>query len=132
MQRMEGAGNHTVTENAMELVFGKEREPVDALLLVLAQFRLDRDRDAILLDFAAVKELHEELTLLLPTLEKILGEVGRIWQTRFKWNHLHQRRERVGGSSTHIVIWITHTPEHRHDHEDDIGQSLDVQLLNNI
>ena len=69
MQRMEGAGNHTVTENAMELVFGKEREPVDALLLVLAQFSLYRHRDSILLHFAAVKKLRQELPFVFTFLK---------------------------------------------------------------
>lgn len=38
----------------MQLILGKKREPIDALLLVLAKLRLDRDGHVVLLHFVAI------------------------------------------------------------------------------
>ena len=122
----------TIAQNAMQLVLRKEREPVDTLLLILPQLGLDCNGDLILLDLAAVKKLHEELPLLLPALEQVLGEVGRIRQARFERYHLHERSKRVRRRRADIVIRVAHASEDGDDHEDDVGKSFDVQLLHDV
>ena len=44
----------TVTENAVKLVFRQEGEPVDSILLVLAQFGFDLHRKYVLFNFATI------------------------------------------------------------------------------
>ena len=77
----------------MELILGKECEPVDTLLLVLAKLRLDSDWDFVLLHLVAVQELHQELALLVTALEQILGEVRRIRKASLQRTSTDRNRE---------------------------------------
>jgi hypothetical protein len=70
----------TIAQNTMQVVFGKEGQPVNAILLVLAEFRLNRYRNSIWFNFRSVKQLHQELTFSFPTLEQVVWEAGRIWK----------------------------------------------------
>lgn len=36
---------HTITEDTMQLIFGEEVQPINAVLLVLSEFSVNRDRD---------------------------------------------------------------------------------------
>lgn len=65
----------------MELVLGEEREPTDSVALVLAELDLDRDRDLVLFDLVAVKELGKELALGLSFREEVGREARRIRET---------------------------------------------------
>ena len=47
----------TVTQNAMELVLVQEGQPVNTVLLVLAQLCVDLNRDRVLVDLCAVEQL---------------------------------------------------------------------------
>jgi hypothetical protein len=53
----------------MQVVFSKECQPVDTILLVLAELCLDINRDCVWFDFGPVKQLHQELALIVPTFE---------------------------------------------------------------
>ena len=52
--------------------------------------------------------------------------------THLKRYHLHQRSKGVCCGRTDVVIRITHPSEHWHNHEDDIGEGLDIKFLDNI
>ena len=64
----------TVAKNAVKLILGKESQPVDTVLLILAQLRLDRNWNLVWLHLRTVQQLHEELALFLTPLEQLLGE----------------------------------------------------------
>jgi hypothetical protein len=68
----------TVTKNTMKLVLGKERQPINTVLLVLAEFGIDFGRNVVLLYFTTIQELSEELSLAFTTLEHFFGEAWRI------------------------------------------------------
>ena len=62
----------------MKLVLGKEGQPADAVLLVLAKLGLDINRYRIRDDFASIQELGQEVTLLLSTLQEFFWEAWRV------------------------------------------------------
>lgn len=78
----------------MQLVLRQECKPVDTLLLVLAQLRLDRNGDVVLLHLAPVKELCEELPLLLASFEQVLWEVGGIRKASLYMHQLLSHTQR--------------------------------------
>lgn len=41
----------TITENTVQLIFGEEVQPINAVLLVLSEFSVNRDRDLKRLHF---------------------------------------------------------------------------------
>ena len=63
------------------MIFSKEGEPVHAILLVLAKLSLDRYRNLVLINLAAIQQLHQEIAFLLPAAKHIFGEFRRIWKT---------------------------------------------------
>src|SRR5688572_10122947 len=44
----------TITKNSMQLILRQESQPVDTILLVLAQLRVDLDGDVVLFNFTAI------------------------------------------------------------------------------
>ena len=61
-----------------------------------------------------------------------MGEAQRHKQTYLQRHHLDQGRKRVCGSRSDIIIRIAHAAENGDDEEDNIGQRLDIQLLDDI
>lgn len=64
----------------MQLVLGQERHPIDSILLVLAQLSVDLDRNLIRFYLITVKQLHQELALVLTASEQVLRKAGRVRQ----------------------------------------------------
>ena len=60
----------TIAEDAMKLVFGQEGEPIDSILLVFTQFRVDGDRKMVNFHFGAVEELGQKFALSLSPAQK--------------------------------------------------------------
>lgn len=62
----------------MQLKLRQESEPVDPILLVFPKLSLDLHGHLVLLDLAPIKELRQEGALLVPPVQQLFGEVGRI------------------------------------------------------
>jgi hypothetical protein len=65
----------------MKLILGKERQPAHSVALILPQIRLDIDRNFILLRLATIKQLHEELSLVVSLRQQFRRESGWIRDT---------------------------------------------------
>jgi hypothetical protein len=65
----------------MELIFGKEGEPIYAILLVFPKLCLDLNGNLVRFDLAAVEKLGQELALLLSPFQKFFREARRVRQT---------------------------------------------------
>lgn len=70
----------TVAEDTMQLILGQECQPIDTFLLVLPELCIDLDGNLVRLNFAAVEQLREELTLFFTLAKKILREVWWVWK----------------------------------------------------
>jgi hypothetical protein len=104
----------------MELVFGEECEPVNAILLVLPQLSLDFHGDVVRLDLTAVQKLCQELSLFLSSPQEFFRETRRIWQTSLnrlkrhcnvtrissylKRDHFHEGSKSIRGRRANVVI----------------------------
>jgi hypothetical protein len=66
--------SRTVAENAMQLELGEKRHPADTLSLILAQRRVDLDRERVVIDSIAVQELREEVPLRVSLGDQVGGE----------------------------------------------------------
>lgn len=66
----------------MQLIFGKESKPADAILLVLAKLGVDGNRDFVRNDLAPVQQLRQEVALFLATLEELFRKSRRVGQAR--------------------------------------------------
>ena len=84
-KRSEGKDDeHTVAQNAVKLELRQESKPIDTILLVLPKFCLDRNRNFVLLHFAAVEQLGEECSFFFPLAQQFVREVWWIGKTRLK------------------------------------------------
>ena len=61
----------TVAEYAMQLVLRQKCKPVDAILLVLAQFGINLHRYMVLLHFVSIKKLCQELSFMFTFLQEL-------------------------------------------------------------
>ena len=52
--------------------------------------------------------------------------------THLERNELDERRERVGRDEPHLVVRVAHAAEDGYDEEDDVGQDLDVEELDEV
>jgi hypothetical protein len=64
----------------MQLVFGKKSQPIYAILLVFSKLCVDCYWDIVLLDFAPIKQLLEEVTLHFSSLQQVFRKTWRVWQ----------------------------------------------------
>jgi len=69
---------HTITKNPVQLILSQECQPVNTLLLVFAELRVDSHRYGVLFNFASIKKLGKELSLRFTPLQQLLREAGRI------------------------------------------------------
>lgn len=70
----------TVTQDPMQLVLKKEGQPIDTVLLVLAERCIDLDRDLVFLDLGSIEELSQKLALGLTALQQLLRKTRRVRQ----------------------------------------------------
>lgn len=56
----------------MQLVLGKESQPVDAILLIFTKLCVDLDWDDILFYFTSVQKLSQEFSFGFTTLQEIV------------------------------------------------------------
>lgn len=75
----------------MELVLGEEREPADAIALVLAELDADRDRNLVLLDLGTIEKLRQELALVVALREQVGREAGRVGQASLEEQDVSKR-----------------------------------------
>jgi hypothetical protein len=71
----------------VELVFGEESEPTNAILLVFPQLSLDVYGNVIRLNLTAVQKLCQELSFVLSSLQQFFREAWRIWQAGLNENN---------------------------------------------
>lgn len=53
-------------------------------------------------------------------------------ETHLERNHLHERGEGAGGEESDVVVGVTHASKDWDDHEEDVGQSLDVKRPDDV
>lgn len=58
----------------MQLELRQESEPINTILLIFTQFRVDLDWHSILLDFRTIKQLTEEFSFRFATFEEVFRE----------------------------------------------------------
>jgi hypothetical protein len=63
----------------MELVLGKEGEPIHSFLLVFAELNGHFDGHLVICNFATIEELNEEIALLCTLQNELLSKARWIW-----------------------------------------------------
>ena len=116
----------------MQRELGEEGEPIDALLLIPAEFGGDRDRNPVVLDLLAVEQLDEEAALLVAAPPQLGAEADWIGRAGLERHELDERGEDGRGDEADVLLAVGHAAEHRNDEEDDVREDLDVEQSNEV
>jgi len=82
LQRL--AQTHVVAEDSVQAVLVEEGQPIDSVLLIGTQFRIDRNGHLIVLQFLRIEKLFQERTLLHLPLGQFGAEGRRIGYSSFQ------------------------------------------------
>jgi hypothetical protein len=123
---------HVVAQYAVQVVLVEEGHPIDALLLVLAQFSVDLDGQVVVVQLVAVEQLFQEVALLLLLFDQFLAEPLRIWYAALEGHETNQRRKAERDRLAHLNALIAHAAHDRNDQEDDVRHNVEAESIDDV